>query len=74
MQAAGHRADLGWVDSNEVECFVLTKDLTSSSIRDERGESKWESDSRNVNYGIFPATPTSVPSDGLTIVSASSGM
>jgi hypothetical protein len=35
----------------------LNQDLTEFWSREERAESKWELDSRNVRYGIFSATP-----------------
>jgi hypothetical protein len=44
------------VGSNDVE-LDLNQDLSKFRDRNERRESKWELDSRNVPYGIFPATP-----------------
>ena len=44
------------------------------SSRAERGESKRELDSRNVNYGIFRATPKKRADDGVTNAATSRGV
>jgi len=44
------------VGSNDVE-LDLNQDLSKFRGRNERAESKWDLDSRNVDYGIFRATP-----------------
>jgi hypothetical protein len=35
----------------------LNQDLREFWRRGERADSKWDLDSRNTHYGIFPATP-----------------
>jgi hypothetical protein len=49
--------DLYREDRKERYRLDLNQDLSKFRGRNERPESKWELDSRNVRYGIFSATP-----------------
>ena len=53
-----HRPDLYREGRQQRYRLDLNQDLSKFQRRNERRESKWDFVSRNVRYGIFPATPT----------------
>jgi hypothetical protein len=54
-RTAEYRTGIARIISNDT--VDLNQDRTELRSHNERGESKWELDSRNVPYGIFSATP-----------------
>ncbi len=68
-----HRPDLYREGRQQRHWIDLNQDLSKFWRRDERAESEWDLDSRNVELmESFQRPPRSVPDDALTIKSTSS--